>query len=186
MNSHTLVYVIRKSAVVFQLFLHRLAMLVSGMALVVMVVTITYLVYARYILRDSPMWGHEIALLCMVWFSLLSPTIAIREDKHITVTMIDLVAPAKVIKALRILAGIVTLSFTLVMFVQGIEIAKLAAGTRMSGTGLSRFVVFVAVPVSGLLMTLMFLARVIGGTSGQSSETAATESGKTVRRQERR
>ena len=44
---------------------------------------------SRYILKHTPPWGENLALICMVWFCLLSSAVAISEDLHLKVTLID-------------------------------------------------------------------------------------------------
>lgn len=154
---------VRRFAVSFQEALNSIVVLIAKLFLIAMVIIVSYLVFMRYIMKLTPQWGHEVALGCMVWFSLLSATMATKEDRHITIRIMDLIAPPSFILGLRILAGVIIVGFLLFMILSGIPLARLGARIRMPGSGLRMSYIFAAVPVSGASMLLMFIARLIAG-----------------------
>lgn len=156
---------VRRIAIRFQDVLYEIVVFVAKLFLIAMVIIVSYLVFMRYVMRMTPQWGHEIALGCMVWFSLLSATMATRYDRHITIRVVDTFAPAGFIKALKAFAGVVIVCFLLFMIIQGIPLTRLAIRIVQPGSGVSLAFVFAAVPVSGLTMLLMFIARLLGGQS---------------------
>lgn len=153
----------RRFALNFQEFWNTIVVVTAKLFLIVMVLIVSYLVFMRYIMKSTPQWGHEVALACMVWFSFLSATMATKEGRHITVLIMDLIAPPSVIQGLRILAGAIIIGFLLFMIFSGIPLVLLGARVRMPGSGMRMSYVFAAVPVSGASMLLMFIARLIAG-----------------------
>ncbi len=66
--------------------LYRFVQALSALFLTGMVAVVCLVVFSRYVLNDTPRWGEEVALLAMVWFSLLSAVPAIWDNRHIRVT----------------------------------------------------------------------------------------------------
>jgi len=126
-----------------------------------MVVTVCYVVFMRYCLNNAPRWGEEVALLCMVWFALLSASLAIWDNRHIRVTVWEMVLPQKTLRLLELLVHVI-LFFTLVlMFYYGLDLLKVVAPGKMSGTGISYIYLYGAVPVSTIFMLIAATERLV-------------------------
>lgn len=125
-----------------------------------MVATVCWFVFARYVLNNSPRWGEEVALLCMIWFCLLSSALAIWDDRHIRVTMWDAVLPAKALKVMNIIVHIILLGVIIMLFRHSVVLIELVAPSRMAGTGLSFAVRYAALPVSSVFMLIATIGKV--------------------------
>lgn len=60
-----------------------IALVLSAIALVSMVLVISWLIFSRGVLQRTPFWSEETALLLMVCMGLFGATVAYREGKHI-------------------------------------------------------------------------------------------------------
>ena len=124
-----------------------------------MVATVGYVVFARYIFKSAPRWGEEIALLCMVWFALLSASLAIWDNRHIRVTIWEMVLPPKIMRILELVVHLILFGIIVLMLYYGIELYQVVARGRMAGTGISYIYLYGAVPVSAVFMLLATLER---------------------------
>ncbi|GAJ01698.1 unnamed protein product, partial [marine sediment metagenome] len=52
-----------------------------------LVVIILYSVFMRYILNMAPTWSEELARYLMIWIGLLALSVALKEGKHIGLTL---------------------------------------------------------------------------------------------------
>lgn len=128
--------------------------------LIVQVIIVAYVVFGRFILHATPPWGEEGALVCMVWFCLVSATIAIRDDSHLRMTVIEMWLPPKVIKMIDNSNQVITFSFALFMLVAGIKLTALTSMSVMAGISISSAWLYAAVPVAGFTIMFALLEKV--------------------------
>ena len=69
--------------------LYRIDNTVCSILLTIQIIVISIVVFGRFILNRSPAWGEEPSLFCMVWFSMLSISIGIRNKNHIRITLLE-------------------------------------------------------------------------------------------------
>ncbi|MDR2390908.1 MAG: TRAP transporter small permease [Planctomycetota bacterium] len=125
-----------------------------------MVGTVCYVVFTRYVMNNAPRWGEEVALLCMVWFSLLSASMAIWDNRHIRVAVWEMVLPKKVFKALEVLVHVILFGIVVLMCWYGLDLLAVVSRGKMSGTGISYFWLYVSIPVSTAFMLIATMQRI--------------------------
>jgi len=120
-----------------------------------MVVITSYVVFGRFVLNKSPVWGEPIVLMCMVYMSLISASLAIRKDTHIRMTIIDLFVPEKVIAVCKACAQVMIFGFSIFMIFNGWQFAMLAGKNVITGVGIKSMWLYLSVPVAGVALALM-------------------------------
>jgi TRAP-type C4-dicarboxylate transport system permease small subunit len=126
-----------------------------------MVLVVAWIVFGRYILNKTPAWGEEFSLMVMVWMGLLSGALGLRDDSHLRLTVIDFFAPKKFVRAVKIFCVLLILGFSALFFQQGIEITKIGMLNKMPGLGIPAAWFYLAAPVTGILMFVFALERLI-------------------------
>lgn len=121
------------------------------------VISIIVMVFGRYFFRYVPRGSEEFALFCMVWFSLLSISLSIRDDSHIKMEIMDFLVPPDKIKFFQYFSSIMIFVFSIYMVVYGIGLVKLTWPCIMSGFRISEGWLYMSVPVSGVFMALSSL-----------------------------
>ncbi|GHS90931.1 hypothetical protein AGMMS49957_17620 [Synergistales bacterium] len=144
----------------FTKFLYKIVEAFSVFFVLGMVVTVCYVVFCRYILNDSPRWGEEVALECMVWFSMLSASLAIWDNRHIRVTCWDMVLSRPALRALELIVHVILLGIIGMLFYYSMPLLKLVAPSKMSGTGISYVWMYGAVPVACVFMVIATIERI--------------------------
>ncbi len=122
---------------------------------IVTVVVTAYLVFGRFILHSQPVWGEEIVLMSITYMALISAALAIRDDSHMKMTIIEFMIPKKWVNVLKIIALIVICIFALFMVVEGIKFAYIMRLSKMTGLQIKTTWLYLAVPVSGVAIILM-------------------------------
>ena len=132
----------------------RTLLLGSAMALALMMIILCWQVLARYLLGNSPAWAEQSALLLMIWMTFLGTASGIADGFHIRiaegVTSLPPAWRSRVVAAanlLIILAGLIILWF-------GIILVAKTWNNAVPTLPISRGVVYIVIPVSGLLMAL--------------------------------
>ena len=92
---------------------HRLAMAVACLALLVMLASMALQVIARYVFQVPPAWTEELCRFCMVWAGMLGATTAFHERSDPTIITIR----ADASRTERKLAYVVRVASTLIFIV---------------------------------------------------------------------
>ena len=103
-------------------------------------------VVLRYIFNQGFAWTQEMATLMLVWFSLIGMAIGVLEKIHISIEMFTAKLPAKAISVLDSINHILIAAFGGAMIYYGAII--------MTATKLPSAVLYVILPLSGLLVLL--------------------------------
>ncbi|WP_068110740.1 TRAP transporter small permease [Tropicimonas marinistellae] len=134
---------------------------VCNVMLAIQVVLICYVVFARFVLNNSPSWGEEFSLLLMVWFCLLSPAEALKENRHLAITLLEKVLPGPVIRVVDAVNHVLILVFAVFMVVEGTGLAELTVRNIMPGMGVSATWLYASVPVAGAILAMAAVERLI-------------------------
>jgi TRAP-type C4-dicarboxylate transport system permease small subunit len=142
----------------------------------ILVIDVLLGVFTRKILGDQIRWTEELARFLLVWISFLGGAIAYLDDKHLGVDLlVDRIDPSA-----RRLAKVVThsLVFAFALFVMGIGgtqlvIDRFDSGQVLSALQINKAWFYLAVPVSGYVISLFALGNVIAFVMGSpaSDET---------------
>lgn len=119
----------------------------------------SYVAFSRYVLKSTPAWGENSALLCMVWFCLLCATLAIKDDSHLRMTLIDNVASPNAVKIMNIIDLVLVAVFGAFMLVEGIGLVQLTHRNIMTGLGVPSSILYLSVPVSGAAFLLAAIEK---------------------------
>lgn len=131
--------------------------------LAVEVAIISYVVVHRYLIGGSPRGGEEFALLCMVWFSLLSAPVAMRGNLHIRLSVLDRLYPEKLRKGLALANNVLSLVFGLIFLIHGMALVEATARAVLPASGWPRPVLLYSIPVTGTLFIIVFFEKVLRG-----------------------
>lgn len=131
---------------------------ISKSILVLMTLVVSWVVFSRFVLRETPAWGHEVALLCMVWFAFLSIAIGVKEDVHLGITIYDRFLPPKAKTILDCLKRILLFCFAWFMLVEGINMSQVAMGNTMPGIRIPAAILYIPVPVAGVVIIYFSLS----------------------------
>jgi TRAP-type C4-dicarboxylate transport system permease small subunit len=125
-----------------------------------MVLIVSYSVFARFILHNSPSWGEEGAVFCMVWVALLSSALAVKDGRHIRMTIIEHILPPKIHSGLYKFIHVFILLVGVVLLVYGIKITALTGSSGMASLPISQAWLYASIPIAGLAIILMLLRKV--------------------------
>ena len=128
--------------------------------MIIQIVAVSIVVFGRTVLSKTPGWGEETALLGMVWFSMLSAALAVRNDKHIRITLIEQVLSKKANKILDFSVFILIILYSLFLIIIGVRYTAMSIPTVMSGIGISMGFIAASVPATGLSILILTIGKV--------------------------
>jgi TRAP-type C4-dicarboxylate transport system permease small subunit len=147
--------------------LERLFVLLTGLAqffctvlMLVMTAVISWQIFGRYILNDTPKWSEQLAGILMVYMTMIGGAIALRENRHIALTFFrDRWSPAARAWSGTI-AYLLIAGFGALMMVYGVRMAQLVQAWTIPALGLSQSVNYWSFPVAGLLICAFALDKI--------------------------
>ena len=110
----------------------------------------------------DPSWTEEVVLTLMSYMAVLSAALSIRRGAHIRMTAFDRYLSPKLLKVLDIIADVAVMVLGVIMLVEGWKYCTTLGGrgTYISMPWLSRFWMYLPVPVAGVAMIVFELEAV--------------------------
>jgi len=151
-------------------WLYLACIVISGTALVMITLIIPLGVFMRYAMNNPLSWPEPAAVIMMVMFSFLGGAAVYRANVHIAVeALLNAVSPAV---RRRMLWGVDVCMAATALFMLGYGV-QLCLVTRYSTMaefpGLSQAIVYLPIPVAGLLTLLFLIERVWVGDPPKTS-----------------
>jgi TRAP-type C4-dicarboxylate transport system permease small subunit len=131
-----------------------------------MALVVALQVLFRYGLNQSLFWSEELARFFLVWLTFLGATVAYFRRLHPGVDVLYHRCPPTLRQAADVLVHSVSLLLFLVMVVYGWRFAHFVRLQITPALNLPKWVVFGIVPLSGLVLTLHALPRLIAAATG--------------------
>lgn len=151
------------------------ASLLIGLAatgLVIMTAIIGWQVIGRYILSSSPSWTEQAAQVLMIWFAFLAAAAGVREGFHIRIVALEEAVSPRVRRALQLVGALVVAGCGLAMLVLGGELVLRTWTHTVPSLGISRGVAYLGLPISGALILVFALEKVLAPERGETEEAA--------------
>ncbi len=131
-------------------------------AMVLMTVIVTVQVVTRKLFNFVFFWSEEITLLLLIWFSFLGIAVGFRDRLHLAMDSLANRLPKAVNKALDVLIALSTLAFGAYLIVYGWQFTALMHRNTMSATGWPSSVMYVIMPVTGVLVCYYAVLHLLG------------------------
>ena len=138
-------------------------------ALVVMVASITYQVFGRYVLNHSPSWTEEVARFLMAWITMLGSAAVIRSEGHIAVTVVAESLPPRLREAVRWLRDVIIITTAGALAWYGYGFALIGARRASPALEISMYWPFLAIPVGAAMIALLLVLHRIGQLRGEDT-----------------
>jgi len=117
-------------------------------------VFVTLQVILRYVFSNPLSWTEELSRFSMVWLTYIGAIIAMRENKHITIYVLDKILSDKLRKGINILSKSFSLIFLLIVFYYGVKKVVLNLYIRSTVTEWSLGIIYLCIPIGALGMII--------------------------------
>lgn len=128
----------------------------SWLAFAVLIATVALQVIARNVLNVPVIWTGDLALLLFTWLVFMGAASGLRKGAHYMVDMLPTNRPslALFLEVLSLTAGFCV---AWILGVHGWTLAGMRASGEIQSLGISRFWIYLALPVCGWFMALFLL-----------------------------
>lgn len=124
----------------------------------------------RYALNAPLTWTGELAVFQFLWMVMLLASVGVRENFHIRLTVLSGALPAPLKRGLDFVTTAVICAFGVVMVVAGARFVELTWGDTSAAISYPLQSLYMAAPVSGALIAVHALARLIAGPADVPAE----------------
>jgi TRAP-type transport system small permease protein len=145
----------------FNAVLARLAMYVAVLGLWTIVGLVSWQVFGRYVLNDTPTWAESLTLVLILYVALIGAAVGVRDAGHIGMESLLVLVSARVRHGLEIVIFILVGTFGAMMLVYGWGLTSGVIAYRIPTLGISEGWHYAPLMVSGTLVTLFSVEHVI-------------------------
>ena len=117
-------------------------------------VFVTLQVILRYVFSNPLSWTEELSRFSMIWLTYIGAIIAMRENKHIIIDILDKILSDKLKKRINIVSKSFSLIFLLILFYYGVKRVVLNLNVRATATEWSLGIVYLCIPIGALGMII--------------------------------
>ena len=142
--------------------IHRACLFLAGACLVIIVITIPYGVFCRYVLNSAASWPEPLAVLLMIVMSFLSAVVCYREYLHIGVGVVPAFLGDDAKHMLGWFLEICMLATNLFMLWWGVKLVETTWYQSIAELPIvTAGMTYLPIPVGGALTTLFVIERML-------------------------
>jgi TRAP-type C4-dicarboxylate transport system permease small subunit len=159
-----------RAFVAFNATVSRWSMYIAVAGLVGIVATVALQVFGRYVLNDTPTWAESLALVLILYVTMLGAAVGVRDAGHIGLESLLVLVPDALRLRLELLIHALVGAFGLIMAWNGAVLAESVMGYRIPTLGLSEGVNQLPLVISGVLIALFSLEHIVALLRGEDVE----------------
>ena len=148
----------------------RWCMYAAVAGLIGIVATVTWQVFGRYVLNDTPTWAESTALVLILYVTMFGAAVGVRDAGHIGLESLLILAPESVRLKLEIVIHLLVGGFGLVMAWNGGILAESVMAYKIPTLGLPEGINHIPSVIAGVLIALFSLEHIIALILGEEVE----------------
>ena len=134
---------------------------ITGILIVVMFAILLWQVFCRYVLKNSTGWTNELSMFLFFWCCMLGAAWAVKSGGHMAMTMLANKFKGVAGYVVRIIIVLISEVFFAVLISSGFKMTSKFAHTSTPLLKISNAYIYCAFIVSGILMALFGLEKLI-------------------------
>lgn len=150
--------------------LARIGMYVAMAGLLAIVAVVFYQVFGRYVLNSSPTWAESLAIVLVLYVTLIGAAVGVRDAGHIGLETLLVMLPDRTRHRLEIIIHALVAVFGAEMAYNGWLLGQSVAPYTIPNLHLSEAARYVPLCISGVLIVLFSVEHVIALLKGEEVE----------------
>jgi TRAP-type C4-dicarboxylate transport system permease small subunit len=138
---------------------------VTGLVGIVTVVALQ--VFGRYVLNDTPTWAEALALVLIIWVTMLGAAVGVRDAGHIGMESLLVLVPERIRLRMEMVIHVLVAIFGAMMVWNGWGLTESVKAYNIPTLGISEGYKYFPLVVSGALITLFSLEHLIALIRGE-------------------
>ena len=147
--------------------LARYGMYTSVAGLFIIVTIVAYQVFGRYVLNASPTWAENLALVLILYVTLIGAAVGVRDAGHIGMDSILVLVPEGIRNRVELLIHVLVGAFGVAMAYNGWILGASVAPYKLANINLSEGVRYVPLVLSGVMVVLFSIEHFVALLRGE-------------------
>ncbi|NYZ16609.1 TRAP transporter small permease [Azospirillum sp. RWY-5-1] len=147
--------------------LARFGMYAAVAGLLVLVAVVFYQVFGRYVMNSSPTWTENLAIVLVLYVTLIGAAVGVRDAGHISLESLMVLLPEKARRRLEILIYAAVGLFGVAMAYNGWILGSSVAHYLLPNLHISEAVRYVPLVLSGILIASFSVEHIIAILRGE-------------------
>ena len=140
--------------------------------LMLLLAAVIWQVFGRYVLNNTPTWAESLALLLVLYVTMLGCAVGVRDAGHIGMELVGPLLPERLHLPMEILIHVLTLLFGVLMAWNCAVMLQSVSGYKIPTLGISESYRYVPLVAAGLLIVLFSIEHIIALARGTEVEKA--------------
>lgn len=150
----------------------RTAMWLGIVGMIALVAAVTWQVIGRYVLNNTPTWAETLALLLVLYVTMLGTAVGVRDRGHIAFDSLLTMVPGPVRRMLEYLIHVLIFVFGALMAWNCAFLMESVWTYRLPTLGISEGWRYFPAAVAGVLIMMFSIEHIIALARGQEVESA--------------
>lgn len=135
---------------------------------IVGLMSITFLIFvnviARYILKQSIVWAEELTTYVIIWATFVGSSYCVKHNMHVGIDALVMILPKPLKRVVAVFVHLAGFAISLLLLVYGVNLTKGVHDSKQLSPALMlpMWYAYLALPVSGALMTVRFVQALAG------------------------
>ena len=156
----------------FNAHIAKWGMYFSIVGLFAIIAIVAYQVFGRYVMNDSPTWAENLALVLILYVTLIGAAVGVRDAGHIGMESLLILLPEEPRNKIEMLIHVLVAVFGVAMVYNGTVLAVSVAPYKLANINLSEAVRYVPLVISGTLIFLFSIEHLVALIQGAEVEPA--------------
>ena len=145
----------------------RVGMYLSVTGLLVIVVIVFYQVFGRYVLNSSPTWTENLALVLILYVTLIGAAVGVRDAGHIGMDSLLVMLPDHTREKIELVIHVLVAVFGIAMAYNGWILGASVGTMKIPNLGLPEVIRYVPLIASGVLIVSFSIEHIIALLRGE-------------------
>ncbi|MBR0723752.1 TRAP transporter small permease [Bradyrhizobium manausense] len=145
----------------------RLGMYLSVTGLLIIVTIVFYQVFGRYVLNSSPTWTENLALVLILYVTLIGAAVGVRDAGHIGMDSLLVMLPDRLREKIELVIHVLVAIFGVAMVYNGWILGASVGTVHIPNLGLPEVVRYVPLIISGVLIVSFSIEHIIALLRGE-------------------
>jgi TRAP-type C4-dicarboxylate transport system permease small subunit len=145
----------------------RYGMYAAVAGLMAIVAVVAWQVFGRYILNSSPTWAENLALVLVLYVTLIGAAVGVRDAGHIGMDSLLVLAPERIRNRIELVIHVLVGAFGGFMAWNGWILGESVAAYKLPNIELSEAVRYAPLVISGLMIILFSVEHLVSALRGE-------------------
>jgi len=138
----------------------------------ILTLDVLWQVFTRYVLGDPSAWTEELARFILIWVSILGAAYVSGKKQHIAIDLLQQKSDPQTQRRIQYVIDSLIILFALcVLVIGGYNLVRITISQTSSSLQISLGLIYLVVPISGVLIIFYAIADMLTARAGSSTDT---------------